>query len=107
MSQNIEDLSDLPQETKHNYIVQRLRVRRRMAVVAFIQLVGLGAVLILGGVIIPPWAVRIDHMSTFLGIYFGALATIVMAYWSLGTYEHGGSVTGAFNSLTKDPQSTP
>lgn len=82
-----DETSALPPEARTYYVVQRLRVRRRMASTAFIQFVALGAVLIIGGVFLPHWATRIESMATFLGVYFGALATVIMAYWGVGAYE--------------------
>jgi hypothetical protein len=85
------------------YVMQRLQTRRRMALISFAQLVAGGAAVIIGGLFIPTWAVRIDHMGTFLSLYFSALAAIVAWYWGLGAYERnsmGGMSAGMPNNYT-------
>lgn len=72
---------------REKYVLDRLTVRRRMAIIAFAQFVAGGAAIIIGGLLLPAWAPRIDHMATFLSLYFAALSGIIMAYWGLGSYE--------------------
>ena len=72
---------------REKYVLDRLRIRRRMAIISFVQFLAGGAAIIIGGLLLPAWAPRIDHMATFLSLYFASLAGIIMAYWGLGTYE--------------------
>lgn len=72
---------------RESYVLERLNTRRKMAIVAFGQLVFGGAIIIIAGLWVPALAERIDHMGTFLSIYFAALSAIIMAYWGIGSYE--------------------
>jgi hypothetical protein len=87
---------------REQYVLERLSTRRRMAVVAFGQFVFGGAGVVLGGLLLNGWAERIDHMGTFLSLYFGALAGIIMAYWGIGAYERNtmGGMGSQFGSYS-------
>jgi hypothetical protein len=91
---------------RESYVFQRLRTRRRMAIVAFAQFVFGGAAIVIGGLLIPSWAPRIDHMATFLSIYFGALGTVIMAYWGIGSYERNSMMGSMFTSTSSSFTST-
>lgn len=90
---------DLDKLARAQFTLQRLRTRRRMALIAFIQFTFGGAAVVIGGLWLPGWAEHIDHMSTFLAIYFTSLAGVVSMYWGIGAYEHntfGGGYGGGF-----------
>lgn len=72
---------------REQYVLQRLGTRRRMAIIAFGQFVFGGAAIVIGGLLLKGWAERIDHMGTFLSLYFATLGGIIMAYWGIGAYE--------------------
>lgn len=77
------------------YTTTRLRVRRRMASVAFGLAIALGTTTVLSGLFLDGVDGRIDRMGTFLSFFFTALFGIVSWYWGLGTYEHGAMVKAA------------
>ena len=72
---------------RERYVLDRLTTRRKMAIIAFGQFVFGGAALVIGGLLMPSWAERIDHMGTFLSLYFATMGSIILAYWGIGAYE--------------------
>jgi hypothetical protein len=99
---------------RERYVLDRLSTRRKMAIVAFGQLTFGGAAIIIGGLLLPSWADHIDHMATFLSIYFSALTAVVMAYWGIGSYERnsfggfggGGYGNGGYSTTSSSFSST-
>jgi len=86
---------------REQYILKRLFIRRVMAVLAFAQLIGGGAAIIILGLLFSGVATRIDHMGTFLSIYFGSLSAIIMAYWGVGTMMNGmGGYGGGYSGYS-------
>jgi uncharacterized membrane protein YgcG len=79
------------------FALDRLRVRRKMAVIAFVQLIIGGAAVIFAGLAIPDLASRVDHMGMFLSLYFGSLASIIGWYWHVSAREAGGGMFGGYS----------
>jgi predicted membrane-bound spermidine synthase len=85
------------------YVIQRLKVRRRQAGIAFGVVIVAGLGIIAAGLFYPGAADRIEKMGMFLSLFFTGLMTVVTAYWGLGTFEHKGLVQGAFRSYDRSP----
>ena len=84
---NQQALDDV-QQAGQSYIIQRLKVRRRQAGIAFAVVIVMGIGLTGAGLFYPGAAERIERMGMFLSLFFTGLMTVVTAYWGLGTWEH-------------------
>lgn len=94
-----DDIDEItPDEECHiggaEYVRRKLEARYRMASSAFVVAVGSGVAIIALGIFRTGAAERIDHMGTFLSVFFGALFSFVGVYMGLGTYELRNNVVG-------------
>jgi hypothetical protein len=94
---------------RQDYEYQRLAIRRRMAIAAFMVLLVGGVALILAGMASDVVAKRADMLAGVIGTFIFVLSSIVGAYWGLGSFDArsmGGIMSGGGSSYRRTVQQT-
>ena len=85
------DAAILSHDAGRAFVVsQRLILRRRMAISAYVVMLGGGVALITIGLISDTVAARIVLLASIITTFFVTLASMVMAYWGMGSFDARG-----------------
>lgn len=76
------------------YVRQKLARRARLVSIISVVAIGGGIAVIALGLFKPGVADRIDHMGTFLSLFFGSCFVVILGYMGLGSYELNNSLVG-------------